>query len=66
MAAAPLTPDRHEDHDMTTSRPSGSIAPASSGEPSSPAVLALAWLAVGIPLLWGVFMTLKKALALFA
>ena len=28
--------------------------------------LALAWLAVGVPLLWGVVQTLKKALALFA
>jgi hypothetical protein len=27
--------------------------------------LALAWLAVGLPLLWGVVQTLKKALALF-
>ena len=27
--------------------------------------LALAWLAVGVPLLWGVVMTLQKALALF-
>jgi hypothetical protein len=25
----------------------------------------LAWLVVGIPLLWGVFMTLKKAALLF-
>jgi len=28
--------------------------------------LALAWLAVGVPLLWGVVQTLKKAMALFA
>ena len=27
--------------------------------------LALAWLAVGIPLAWGVVQTLEKALALF-
>ena len=27
--------------------------------------LALAWLAVGVPLLWGVVQTLKKAMALF-
>jgi hypothetical protein len=27
--------------------------------------LALAWLAVGLPLAWGVVMTLKKAVALF-
>jgi hypothetical protein len=28
-------------------------------------ILALAWLAVGLPLLWGVAQTFKKALALF-
>jgi len=27
--------------------------------------LVLAWLAVGVPLLWGVVETLKKAMALF-
>jgi hypothetical protein len=32
---------------------------------TSPLVLLLAWLAVGVPLLWGVAQTLKKALALF-
>jgi hypothetical protein len=33
--------------------------------PSSAATLALAWLAVGLPLLWGVAQTISKALALF-
>jgi len=28
--------------------------------------LMLAWLAVGVPLLWGVVQTLRKAMALFA
>ena len=28
--------------------------------------LTLAWLAVGVPLLWGVVETLRKAMALFA
>jgi hypothetical protein len=32
---------------------------------SSPAIVFLAWLAVGAPLLWGVAQTFKKALALF-
>ena len=32
---------------------------------SSPIALALAWLAVGIPLAWGVSQTLIKSLALF-
>ncbi len=32
----------------------------------NPVVLALAWLAVGVPLLWGVAQTLRKALVLFS
>jgi len=40
-------------------------APASSPTPSSPAVVALLWLFVGIPLSWGVYVTLQKALVLF-
>jgi hypothetical protein len=28
--------------------------------------LALAWLAVGVPLLWGVVQTVEKAMALFS
>jgi hypothetical protein len=32
---------------------------------SSKAVVALAWLGVGLPLLWGVAMTIGKAAALF-
>ncbi len=32
---------------------------------TSPAALAIAWLIVGIPLLWGVAQTFQKSLALF-
>jgi hypothetical protein len=32
---------------------------------SSWLLVAAAWLLVGIPLLWGILMTVKKALALF-
>jgi hypothetical protein len=32
---------------------------------TSPVQLALAWIYVGIPLLWGVYMTLNSAMALF-
>jgi hypothetical protein len=32
---------------------------------SSPVSIALAWLAVGIPLAWGVAQTIVKSLALF-
>jgi hypothetical protein len=32
---------------------------------SSPAAIAIAWLAVGVPLAWGVWQTLVKSMALF-
>lgn len=32
---------------------------------SSPIALALAWLAVGVPLAWGVSQTIVKSMALF-
>lgn len=32
---------------------------------TSPAAIVVAWLIVGVPLLWGVLETLKKSLALF-
>ena len=35
------------------------------GPTSGATVVALAWLAVGIPLLWGVVQTLRRSLALF-
>jgi predicted signal transduction protein with EAL and GGDEF domain len=36
------------------------------GSKSNALRLTLAWLAVGVPLLWGVVETLRKAMALFA
>jgi hypothetical protein len=39
-------------------------SPAESRTPL--ALVVLAWIVVGVPLLWGVFQTLKKAAALFA
>lgn len=46
------------------STPSNQAVPAST-EPSSTASLAIAWLFVGVPLVWGVAQTFIKALALF-
>ena len=44
------------------------LAPVSGGAviATSPAMVALAWLAVGTPLMWGLWKTLEKALALFS
>ena len=41
------------------------VAPMAETGKSSPIALVLAWLAVGIPLAWGVSQTLIKSLALF-
>ena len=38
---------------------------ASGNTPSSRVRIALAWLAVGVPLAWGVSQTVAKSLALF-
>ena len=48
-----------------SSSPDGDAAPLAP-RPTSPAVVVLAWVAVAVPLLWGIFQTLKKAAALFA
>lgn len=32
---------------------------------SSPLLLAAAWIGVGVPMLWGMWMTLQKAVVLF-
>jgi hypothetical protein len=39
--------------------------PTTPHRPTTIATLGLAWLAVGVPLLWGVAQTISKALALF-
>jgi hypothetical protein len=59
-----------ENIDMATPQKTSSyhpgVTPPEDAGPSATVVLLLAWLAVGVPLLWGVVTTLKKALALFA
>ena len=42
-----------------------SMATSREAHSTQPWQVALAWLVVGLPLLWGVFETLKKAAALF-
>ncbi|MBC6991310.1 MULTISPECIES: MFS transporter small subunit [Hymenobacter] len=41
------------------------VDPVVSEEPTSGLALAISWLFVGVPLLWGVSQTFIKALALF-
>jgi MFS family permease len=52
----------HEKAEAATAEIKGATAVAT---PSSPAIVALLWLFVGIPLAWGVYVTLQKAFVLF-
>jgi hypothetical protein len=47
---------------VASNNPTSARAP---GGPSQVVALVLSWLAVGLPLAWGVAETLRKALALF-
>ena len=51
-----------ESHEATSA---ASVAAASPGPPTPGWLVAAAWLAVGIPIAWGVWMTLQKAFILF-
>jgi MFS family permease len=52
-----------ESHEAT---PAASVAAANPGAPTPGWLVAAAWLAVGIPIAWGVWMTLQKAFILFS
>jgi MFS family permease len=66
MTDAELEAERKLAHDKAMAE-RAQLAAVSTGEakPSSPALLAAAWLLVGIPLAWGVWITVLKALVLF-
>ena len=50
---------------MTDDASNTATAASAAAHPTSPLIVVLAWLAVGLPLLWGVAQTFSKALALF-
>ena len=64
MTEAELEAERRLAHERDIATASAGPARAASA-PSSPALLVGAWLLVGIPILWGVWVTLQKAAALF-
>ena len=64
MTDAELAAERKLAHDRTVQAEVGGTA-AASNSTSSPLVVALAWAAVGIPLAWGVWQTVQKAVVLF-
>jgi MFS family permease len=64
MSEAELAIERAKAHEVAA--PAGMAGvEAMAASRVSPLVVALAWLAVGIPLLWGIWTTLTKALPLF-
>lgn len=65
MTDAELEEERKLAHEAASKAAAAGPAPVkASEEPSSRAVIWLAWLAVGIPLAWGVWVTLSKAVVL--
>jgi MFS family permease len=63
MSEAELEEEKRLAHERAAA---SAVAGAGTGAPSSPAVVALAWLAVGVPLAWGVWQTLISAAKLFS
>jgi len=61
MTEAELAAELKKAHESTVVAPPTNTAAAS----SSPAMLVVAWLFVGIPILWGAWITLEKAFVLF-
>jgi MFS family permease len=64
MTDAQLKAERKLAHEAAA-RNAASLGTAASSKASSPVAVCAAWLAVGIPLAWGVWVTLDKAAVLF-
>jgi MFS family permease len=64
MTDAQLEAERKLAHEAAA-RSAVSGAPMGSSKPTSPVTLWLAWLVVGVPVAWGVYITLTKAAVLF-
>jgi MFS family permease len=63
MSADELAAERKRAHDVAASNAAGSARGAASATPQ--ALVYLAWLGVGLPILWGVWITLQKVMVLF-
>jgi MFS family permease len=63
MTDAELAAERAKAHETTASTPAQ--PGTATATRTSPLLVALAWLAVGLPLAWGIWITLSKALPLF-
>ena len=65
MTDAELEAERKLAHDKAMAERADAAHARAGTRPTSPLLLAAAWLLVGIPLAWGVWVTVQKALALF-
>jgi len=66
MTDEELAAERKLAHERDAAKASGNAAvSADVGAGSHPVMLVLAWAAVGIPLAWGIWITLGKVLILF-
>jgi len=65
MTDAELETERRRAHERAAVGTVGSTAISGSGTASNPALVTGAWLLVGIPLLWGIWITLQKVLVFF-
>jgi len=65
MTDAELEAERRRAHERAAVGTVGSTATSGSGTASNPALVTGAWLLVGIPLLWGIWITLQKVLVFF-
>ena len=65
MSDAELAAERAKAHEAASSAGGGREISATEAVGSSALTVVLAWVAVGVPLLWGIWTTLTKALPLF-
>jgi MFS family permease len=65
MSDEQLAAERKRAHDLAAANAVGATAPASSSSPSPQVLVLAAWVGVGIPILWGVWITLQKVMVLF-
>jgi len=63
MTEEQLAAERKRAHDVAAAN-AVAAAPANSAAPSA-AMVYIAWIGVGIPILWGVWITLQKVMVLF-
>ena len=64
MTDAELEAERRLAHEAAA-RSAVSATAVGSSKPTSPITVWLAWLVVGVPIAWGVYITLSKAAVLF-